>query len=205
MGETDESLIRLLEGAGQGGLLGTSAEDAVRHSEGFARLVPPGSKVADLGSGAGLPGLVLALRVVDVEVVLIEASSKRADHLRRCVAVLDLESRVGVQECPAELVGHGPLRGSCDVVTARSFGPPAWVAECGAGLLRPGGTLVVSEPPGSDGERWAELRTSAVPLSVDRVVVDELSGGSYAVLVLEGAIPLDLPRRRAAAARDPIF
>ncbi len=204
---SDEILGRLLEEAARDGLMGrTGRPGAVRHSEGFARLVPAASRVADLGSGAGLPGLVLALRVPDSRVVLIESSSRRADHLRRSVVALGLGERVVVEDRPAEELGHDrEHRSSFDVVTARSFGPPPWVAECAAGLLRPGGILVVSEPPGSGGERWIGLSGTALPLVIERVVVDEEAGATYAVLTMQGAPPGDLPRRRVAASRRPLF
>ena len=64
------------------------------------------------------------------------------------VAHLDLTSRVTVRVGRAEDLAHeADLRGGFDVVVSRSFGPPAATVECGVGFLRPGGRLLISEPP----------------------------------------------------------
>ncbi len=112
-------------------------------------------RALDLGSGGGLPGLALALQWPSSRWVLLDAMHRRADFLRMTVEELELAERVTVHEDRAETAGRDVgLRGTFDLVTARSFGRPAVTAECGAPFLRLGGVLLVSEPPDA-GERWS--------------------------------------------------
>jgi len=102
----------------------------------------------DLGSGGGLPGLVLAQHWPGSEAVLLDASERRTTFLSWAVRSLGWEERVRVVRARAEEGGRFPdLRGTFDVVCARSFGSPPVTAECAAPFLAPGGLLVVSEPP----------------------------------------------------------
>lgn len=104
-----------------------------------------GSLVADIGSGAGLPGLVWALARPDVRVVLIESLLRRATFLTECLHELQLQNRVQVVRDRAESV-TGPTRadrpGTMDVVTARAVAPLGTLAEWATPLLVPGGLLV---------------------------------------------------------------
>jgi len=114
-------------------------------------------QVLDLGSGGGLPGLVLARHWPDSRVVLLDANEQRTAFLAEAVDRLGWHDRVRVLRGRAELLAHeDEWRGAFDLVVARSFGPPAVVAECAAGFLAVGGALIVSEPPASpgSGDRW---------------------------------------------------
>ena len=107
------------------------------------------SRLADLGSGGGLPALLIALCLkACARCVLIEGSARRAAFLDGALRRLGLTGSAGVIAARAEEVGQRPeLRGTFDIVTARAFGRPAVAVECAAPLLRVGGHLVVSEPP----------------------------------------------------------
>lgn len=110
-----------------------------------AALIPQGSTVADIGSGAGLPGLVWALVRLDLKVVLIESLLRRATFLTECVHELGLADRVTVIRDRAESVAGGPTTprpGQLDVVTARAVAPLGTLAAWGAPLLAPGGILL---------------------------------------------------------------
>lgn len=126
------------------------------HADGFARAVTAApTRVLDLGSGGGIPGLALANTWPHSAISLLESSTRRAEFLRRWVQRLDLGARVSVLNGRAELLGCDEgFRGGFDVVLARSFGPPAVVAECGAPFLEQGGILLVSEPPEDGPLRW---------------------------------------------------
>ena len=105
-------------------------------------------RVVDLGSGGGVPGIVLALRWASTDVALVESSSRRARFLRETVELLGVGDRVVVVEARAETAARDAgLREAFELVTARGFGPPAVTAEIAAGFARPGGLVVVSEPP----------------------------------------------------------
>ena len=107
---------------------------------------PAGALAVDLGTGGGIPGLVLATLTM-CRWVLVDRGERRGSFLRWAVRRLGLGDRVEVVVADAVDVGRGPLRGKANLVTARGFARPGPTAECGAPLLLPGGFLVVSEPP----------------------------------------------------------
>jgi 16S rRNA (guanine527-N7)-methyltransferase len=150
------SLEAVLTDAQRIGLLGPGpVARHIEHARSFGTAVEPPTWFADLGSGAGVPGLVLAAMVWPTSnALLVESQHRRIEHLRRSVAELAMDERVRIYAGRAEAAGRGEWRGRMDVVVARAFGPPAVVAECGAPLLRPGGVLLVSEPPRSGPDRW---------------------------------------------------
>jgi 16S rRNA (guanine527-N7)-methyltransferase len=161
-------------------------------------------RAVDLGSGGGVPGLVLAGLLPTASWLLLDASLQRVRFLEGAVRQLGLTSRVEVRHGRAEDLGRDPdWRGTCDAVVARSFGPPAVVAECAAPLLRVGGGLVVSEPPEPDGERWPSVGLSELGLVVR--LVGPRSGYRMAEMQLEVSCPDRFPRRAGVPARAPLF
>ncbi|MBN2621748.1 MAG: class I SAM-dependent methyltransferase [Acidimicrobiales bacterium] len=156
----DAALDGVLERSRRLGYLGPgSLRVQIDHARGFAAgLGTPPQRFLDLGSGGGLPGLVLALHWPASQAVLLDASARRCAFLAEAVAELGCDDRVSVVRARAEDAGRRPeLRGAFDAVVARGFGPPAVTAECGAPFLVVGGHLVVSEPPGDDGEATADV------------------------------------------------
>jgi 16S rRNA (guanine527-N7)-methyltransferase len=103
-----------------------------------ANLVPSSCSLADLGSGAGLPGIVLALLLPGVSVTLVEPMARRAAFLEECVIELGLDN-VRVRRGRAEELA-GTL--VVDVVTARAVAPLDRLAALAVPLLRPGGTVL---------------------------------------------------------------
>lgn len=112
-----------------------------------APLLRPGS-VGDVGSGAGLPGLVLAIIRPDVSFSLIEPMERRVAWLERQVDELGL-SNVEVVRARAE---EAKLRGALDQVTARAVSALRTLIPITAPLVRPGGELVLMKGAGVDGE-----------------------------------------------------
>lgn len=161
---------------------------------------PAGFLGVDLGSGAGLPGLVLALALPHSTWVLVEAMDRRAGPLVDAVNHLDLADRVTVWRGRAEEFARKvDYRGRADLVTARGFSGPAATAECAAPLLRPGGVLAVSEPPDSDGSRWSPQGLAELGLAPIGVV--------EGVMVCEAVAPCPdtYPRRVGVPAKRPLF
>ena len=103
-----------------------------------ASLVPTPCSLVDLGSGAGLPGIVLALLLPDAKVTLLEPMAKRAAFLEECVTELGLDN-AGVRRARAEELA-GTLM--VDVVTARAVAPLDRLAAMAVRLLRPGGIVL---------------------------------------------------------------
>lgn len=111
-------------------------------------LVPRSCTLADLGSGAGLPGVVLALLRPDIEVTLVERMQRRAVFLAECVQALDLGNAVVLQLTAEELTGKLAV----DVVTARAVAPLERLAGLACGLVRPGGLILAMKGDTADDE-----------------------------------------------------
>ncbi len=179
----------------------------LEHARGFAGGVdtPPG-RFLDLGSGGGVPGLVLAALWPDADVILLDAGERRRAFLAEAVDELGWAERATVVRARAEEAGHlSDLRGSFDLVVARGFGPPAVTAECGAPFLRVGGRLIVSEPPadaGDPSERWPESGITELGLARLREWREPFH---YRAFVLEQPCPERYPRRVGVPAKRPLF
>lgn len=102
--------------------------------------------VLDIGSGAGLPGLMLALVVKGPHYVLAESRGKKASFIETAAAVLEIRG-VEVYGGRAEQWG-----GLADVVTARAVGDLGMLARTARDVTRPGGTLVAMKGPGPQEE-----------------------------------------------------
>ncbi|WP_367133870.1 16S rRNA (guanine(527)-N(7))-methyltransferase RsmG [Saccharothrix sp. HUAS TT1] len=131
-------------------------ERHVLNSAVVAELLPEGAKVVDVGSGAGLPGIPLAIARPDLDLTLLEPMARRVAWLTECVGVLGLE--VAVIRGRAE---EGPVReqlSGSDVVTARAVAPLERLTRWCLPLLRPGGRLVAlkGESAAEELERDAE-------------------------------------------------
>jgi len=193
------ALAAVLTEHGRLGFFGPGATPGalVAHALLFDAALRSASTMADLGSGGGVPGLVLAVARPELDALLVEVSGTRADALARAVARLGLGGRVRVDRRPAEQVGRDPRwRGALDAVVARSFGPPGVVAEAAAPLLRVGGQLVVSEPPEAE-DRWPATELARLGLAVDVV---QLRG--VRSLTQVATAPERVPRRKL---RPPLF
>ncbi len=145
------ALVRVLtEIQRRGGIGRGSVEDSIEHASAFVlalpHALPPTARLIDLGSGGGLPGLVVIARRPDLQVTLVERRTKRADLLRFGVRALDAIDRVEILADDVERVER-ELAGIFDVVTARSFAPPRRVLAAADALLRRPGWMLVAEPP----------------------------------------------------------
>jgi 16S rRNA (guanine527-N7)-methyltransferase len=197
------------------GFLGPGpVEVAIDHAAGFLDVAATalGSESAgqgfwvDLGSGGGVPGLVGIDRLPDSRWWLVDAQAKRIRFLESVIAEWDATDRVEVvlgraeEVCRARVADIGD---GADIVVARGFGPPALTAECAVGFLRLGGLLIVSEPPDSNGERWAGLQGSALGLEFAGVQ----RSGQFGYAVFHQARPAErgYPRTGSALVKKPVF
>jgi 16S rRNA (guanine527-N7)-methyltransferase len=165
------------------------------------------ARALDLGSGGGLPGLVLAALRPEWSIVLLDAHQRRTSFLRESIAELGW-SNVDVVTMRAEEAGRSDLRGRFDVVASRSFGPPAVTAECASPLLVVGGRLIVSEPPqGTPAERWPVDGLTVLGLEPVPAGQDPEYDAAIQVVVFEQRAPCPerFPRRTGVPGKRPLW
>ena len=180
-------------------------------------------RLLDLGSGGGVPGLVMGAVWQSSAIVLLEVNRRRAAFLRDGIRTLSISDRVSVLSARAEDAGRlAEHRAQFDMVVARGFGRPGVVAECGAPFLRKGGKLVVSEPPARDAgsssvmleQRGLARRSAdslprwpAAGLSLLGLTSVGIRGERFRFQVLElgSACPEKYPRRVGVPDKRPVF
>lgn len=202
-------LSRALEESRARGYLGPSAiEPHIAHAVGFATCweqiesTPP-LAFLDLGSGGGLPALVL-LEHWSNHGVLTDSMGKRASFLEE---VLEWEGAPPggqvIEGRVEEIARSRDLEEAFDLVTARSFGPPSVTAECGVRFLSVGGLMIVSEPPDDLVEdRWSPSGLAKLGMeSLGRV----RNGAAYQVLRKTKATTALFPRAVGVPRKKPLF
>jgi 16S rRNA (guanine527-N7)-methyltransferase len=205
--EIEARLRRVLERARTLGFLGPGPVDPhIVHARGFAAasgLTAPDS-IVDLGSGGGVPGLVLSIMWPAATMLLVEANQRRSRHLVEAVAELELGDRVSVVTERGEGVAHDPqFRESFELAVARGFAEPAVTAEIAAGLVRVGGQLVVSEPPDARPERWPA--PALAELGFGEPAFAARDQGHYVAVPKTGPTGPQIPRGIGRPAKRPLW
>lgn len=147
------------------------------------RVVPAGATVLDVGSGAGLPGIALALARPDLTVTLLEPMARRVAWLEEVVADLGLD--VTVRRGRAEERETRRACGESDVVTARAVAPLARLAAWTLPLVRPGGLLAAlkGESAREEADRDATAIRAAGGGDVEVVTCGAGDAATYVVVV----------------------
>jgi 16S rRNA (guanine527-N7)-methyltransferase len=145
----------------------------------LAELVPTGAHLVDLGSGGGLPGLVLALARPDLRVTLLDSMLRRTTFLTEVVDDLALADRVEVVRARAE-----ETRLAADVVTARAVSGLGTLAAWSAGLVRVGGLLLAQRGAAARTEIAADARPLRAAGWQDVEVVERTHEGVTPTLVV---------------------
>ena len=171
------------------------------------RGLPAGSRVLDLGTGAGFPGLVLACTCPELSFTLLDATAKKCDFLREAAAALGL-ANVEVVCGRAEELGRGPLRESFALVTARAVAALRELVELALPLLEVGGALLALKGAGW-AEEVAEAQHALAELSGEVKDSHEytLSAGDRRCLLLIeklGPTPDKYPRRPGMPHKRPL-
>ena len=165
------------------------------------------TRIADLGSGAGLPGLVLAACLPDSRLDLIESLGRKCEFLTEAAGRMGLRNVTVVCERSEDWASSGG-REAYDAVTARAVGSLATLAELASPLLREGGILVAWKGARSAGEE-SELARAADRLAMEQTEVRSVrpyagSRDRHIHLVgKNGPTPNGLPRRPGMAAKRP--
>ncbi len=173
---------------------------------GFTELASA-SRIADVGAGAGFPGLVLAAMLPDAEVDLIESITRKAEFIDRAAAEGRILNAHAVNDRAEDWAG-GPGREAYDAVTARAVARLSTLAELASPLLCDGGVLVAWKGR-RDPDEEAELERGAPRLAME--LADVRSADPYAgsknrhlyLLRKSGPTPDDLPRRAGMAKKRP--
>lgn len=169
-------------------------------------LVRAATRIADLGAGAGLPGLPLAIALPDAEVSLVESNRRKCEFLRRAGEACGVGNAT-IVHARAEEWSDGV--GSCDLVTARALAPLAVVAEYAAPLLADGGALVAwrgkRDPEGEAAAGRAAAELGLQPS--EPLAVTPFPGALHRhlhVLAKVAPTPDRFPRRAGMARKRPL-
>ena len=162
--------------------------------------IPFGAAVADVGTGAGFPGMIIKILRPDVDLTLIEATDKKLQFVLRTAAEMD----VSVTGCHmrSEEAGRGLMRGKFDVVTARAVAALPSLLEYTLPLLKTGGKLLAMKGPAAE----EEINSAANALRelkgrVEAVHPVTLPGGDERAIV-ETVLISDCPAKYPRAAKN---
>jgi 16S rRNA (guanine527-N7)-methyltransferase len=175
-------------------------------------LVGAPDRLADVGAGAGFPGLVLAAALPGTCVDLIESVGRKAEFIERAIAGAGLGNARAINARSEDWGGEPAPDGgreAYDVVTARAVGRLATLAELASPLLRDGGLLVAWKGR-RDADEEAELgraseRLAMVPLRVVDAAGDRAGAANRHLHTVQksGSTPPGLPRRPGIAKKRP--
>jgi 16S rRNA (guanine527-N7)-methyltransferase len=169
-------------------------------------IVRRAGRIADLGSGAGFPGLVLAIALPQARVALVDSVARKGRFLLHASAALELANTEVVID-RAETWSAG--LGRHDLVTARAVAALPVLIEYAAPLLTPGGALVAwkgrrSPPEEADGRVAAGLLGMSAPAGYEREATARAAHRTLYVSTKIGSTPNGFPRRAGMARKRPL-
>ncbi len=150
-----------------GALSDAPVDQIITHALWFARAIPDTARrVVDLGSGAGVPGLIVAVERPELELVLVDRRSGRTDSLTRSVLALGLAEQVEVK-CSeiVDLTRDAEFHMQFDAAISRGLGPPLQTLRLSRDLVKTGGVVIISEPPPTTQSRWNPEEVANLGLS----------------------------------------
>jgi 16S rRNA (guanine527-N7)-methyltransferase len=166
------------------------------------------SRIADIGAGAGFPGLVLAVALPEAQVDLIESVSRKTAFIDRAASEAGIPNAQAVTARSEDVAKEDASRDSYDVVTARAVARLSTVAELASPLLKEGGVLVAWKGR-RDEEEEAQMSRAAEELAMQPesiLDVGHRAGSEHRhlhVLRKSGPTPANLPRKPGLAKKRP--
>jgi 16S rRNA (guanine527-N7)-methyltransferase len=163
--------------------------------------------IADVGAGAGFPGLALAVALPDAQVDLIESIGRKCDFMRSAIATAGITNAT-VLNTRSEDLARSEGRDAYDIVTARAVGRLSTLAELASPLLKPNGVLVAWKGK-RDPEEEQQLENAGESLAMapeQVLAVGNRAGSEHRHLHLirkSGDTPANLPRRPGMAKKRP--
>jgi 16S rRNA (guanine527-N7)-methyltransferase len=163
----------------------------------ISRLIPAHCSLVDLGSGAGLPGIVLAILLPNARVTLVEPMARRVEFLAECVAALGLPNAEVLRGRGEDLAGEL----AADVVTSRAVAPLDKLAGLSAGLARNGGRVVAIKGASASAE-LARARPALARLGISdaRVEIARSPDGAVSATLVTFTVPARRARRPGSRA-----
>lgn len=164
-------------------------------------------RIADVGAGAGFPGLPLAVALPGAQVDLVESIGRKCEFVERAIGAAGI-ANAAVLNCRSEDLAGGPDRERYDAVTARAVGRLSTLAELASPLLKEGGVLVAWKGR-RDPDEEEQLARAAESLAMrpERILdVGDRAGSEHRhlhVVRKSGATPEGLPRRAGMAKKRP--
>ncbi|HEX3362969.1 MAG TPA: 16S rRNA (guanine(527)-N(7))-methyltransferase RsmG [Solirubrobacterales bacterium] len=164
-------------------------------------------RIADVGAGAGFPGLVLAVTLPEAQIDLIDSISRKTAFITRAAEEAQIPNATALTT-RAEDLARTEARESYDVVTSRAVGRISTLAELASPLLREGGVLVAWKGR-RDAEEEAQMDRAAAELAMtpERILdVGHRAGSEHRhlhVIRKSGPTPSNLPRKPGLAKKRP--
>jgi 16S rRNA (guanine527-N7)-methyltransferase len=164
-------------------------------------------RIGDIGSGAGFPGLVLAVALPQAQVDLIESVGRKCEFMRRAVEAAEIPNAT-VLNARSEELAEQEKREAYDVMTARAVGRLSTLAELASPLLKDGGILVAWKGKRDpDEEQQLDRAGEQLAMRAEEILdVGDRAGSEHRHLHLVrkvGATPEGLPRRAGMAKKRP--
>jgi 16S rRNA (guanine527-N7)-methyltransferase len=168
-------------------------------------------RLADVGSGGGLPGIPIKIVAPELEATLVESTAKKARFLRRAVETLSLEGTTVTNARVEEVARTGAHRGAYDIATVRAVARLSVVAEYCVPLLKVGGYAIsmkgrLENDELSEGERAAEKLGARVSALIRVPRLSEIEKKERCLVIIEkaGETPGEYPRNVGVPAKKPL-
>ncbi|MCV0404245.1 MAG: 16S rRNA (guanine(527)-N(7))-methyltransferase RsmG [Chloroflexi bacterium] len=164
-------------------------------------------RAIDIGSGGGVPGIVLALARPDVRWTLVDSVRKKVDAVRSFVEALGLGNVTLVADRIEDVARRAGSRESFDVATARACAPLPVLAEYALPLVRIGGAVIAWKGPMTEAEVDGGRRAAGLlgaEVEVHRTGFDALGDRRFVLLRKRGRTPDGYPRRAGEPSRRPL-